>query len=133
MRSFVHRWLVTDWQLKLAGLAIALILYVYVRSEERVSFTLQVPLELRNPPRAMRFAAPPLRALEVRLEARLDRISSLEPGSVKAVVDLAGVQGLNASIRLTPNHIRRPPGVEVRSILPGVLVLTFKPVKNRRR
>lgn len=127
------RWMLADWQLKLAGLGIALVLYIYVHSEERLSLMLRVPLELRNPPQAMKFASTPPTAVEVRLEAERAAISAIVPGSVRAIVDLAEVKGLSANITLGPEHIKRPPGVSVLSVSPSQLVLLFAPVGKKKR
>ncbi len=121
------RWIVADWQLKLGGLGIAVVLSIYVRSEERLNLSLRVPLELRNPPATMMYANTPPTAVDVRLEADRNQISSLTPGSVRAVVDLSGVTGLSANIVLEESHIKRPSGVAVLSISPAKLNLIFVP------
>ncbi len=123
-----RRWLIGNWQLKLFGLAVAVVLWTYVRSEQMLHLTLTVPLELRNPPRTMQFARRPPGSVEVRLVAQRDLIPHLKPRSVRAVVDLSKVRGRRLSITLTPRHIIRPDGVGVLNIDPSQLVFEFVPV-----
>ena len=125
------RWILGDWQLKMAGLAIALVLWAYVRTEQTMHLTLNVPLELRNPPRAMRFARRPPARIEVRLAAHRDIVSSLDPNKISAVVDLSNLKGKSSlTITLTRDNIRRPDGVEVLSIMPGLLTFKFEPAAS---
>lgn len=127
----IARWrrlLLSDWQLKLGGLATAAVLWAYVHQEQTLQLTLTIPLELRNPPRAMRYVRRPPATVEVRLVAPRDVIPRLEPRSVRAVVDLTGqVTGRHASVDLGPDHIVRPPGVAVAAVTPAQLVLDFVP------
>ena len=122
-----RRRVLSDWQLKAVGLSCAVGLWLYVHSEQRLQLTLRVPLELRNPPHAQRFARRPPSTIEVRLDADREVIPRLAPESVRAVVDLSGVTGKRVDITLTPDHILRPVGVGVLSIAPSQLVLEFEP------
>ena len=120
-----RRLILGDWRLKLLGFAIAGVLWVYVRSEQMLHLTLDIPLELHNPPGTLRLVRPPPRTVEVRLEAHRDVIPLLKPKTVRAVVDLAGVTDLKISIALSAAHIRRPAGVVVLDISPSQLRLEF--------
>ena len=123
----LRRWLTADWQLKLMGIAIAVVLWVYVHAEQSIQLTLSVPLEFRNPPRSMHLARRSPSSVEVRLEARREVIPLLVPKAVRAVVDLSRrVTGRRAEIALTPDHILRPAGVEVLAITPAQLELEFE-------
>ena len=127
------RALLSDWQLKLLGLAIAVVLWAYVHGLQSLQLTLSVPLEFRNVPRSVRFARRPPATVEIRLEARRDVIPRLLPKSVKAVVDLTRqVSGRYVTITLTPDHILRPAGVEVLGINPNQLMLEFEPAGRNR-
>ena len=122
-----RRWLTADWQLKIMGVLIAVVLWVYVHAEQSIQLTLSVPLEFRNPPRSMHLSRRSPATVEVRLEARRDVIPQLVPKSVRAVVDLTKrVAGRRAEIALTPDHILRPAGVEVLAITPAQLLLEFE-------
>lgn len=129
----IRRWLLGDWQLKLAGLLVALALWVYVRTEQMMQLTLNVPLELRNPPRAMQVVGKVPARVEVRLTARRDVVSELDSGSVRAVVDLAEVQGTGGVIVLEAGHIERPRGVGVLNIVPRQIEVKMAKVPARRR
>lgn len=127
------RALLSDWQLKLLGFTIAVVLWAYVHSLQSLQLTLSVPLEFRNAPRSVKFARRPPATVEVRLEVRRDVISRLVPKSVKAVVDLTRqVNGRYVTIPLTPDHILRPAGVEVMGINPNQLTLEFEPAGRHR-
>ncbi len=94
--------------------------------------TLNVPLELRNPPQAMQLTRKPPSRIEVRFAAHRDLISSLEPRTVRAVVDLTDVKSSNVSITLTPEHIVRPEGILVLNIKPSQLILDFVSSKHSK-
>ena len=44
MNMRIRRWILGDWQLKLVGLIIALVLWAYVRTGQMMHLTLNVPL-----------------------------------------------------------------------------------------
>ncbi len=123
----ILRWLVADWPLRLLGLGIAVMLWVFVHGDQTTQLTLSVPLEFRNPPRTLRLGRRTPATVEVRLEARRELIPQLLPRSVRAVVDLARkVSGRHAEIALTPESILRPDGVTVLEISPATLALDFE-------
>ena len=126
MTAFL-RWLVADWPLRLLGLGIAVMLWVFVHGDQTTQLTLSVPLEFRNPPHALRLVRRTPATVEVRLAARRELIPQLLPRSVRAVVDLARkVNGRHAEITLTPESILRPDGVTVLEISPDTLALDFE-------
>ena len=126
------RWLLSDWQIKLLGVAIAVALWAYVNGRQTLTITLSVPLEFRNMPRASRLARRPPGSVEVRLEARWDMVQRMTPRTVKAVVDMTKlVTGRYVTVPLTSDHILRPAGVEVLSINPSKLLLEFDSVGRR--
>jgi hypothetical protein len=117
-----------DWQLKLLGLVIAAGLWIYVHGEQGIQLTYSVPLELRNTPHSQKFSRQPPATVEVLLDVRREQLSKLNPGALRAVVDLAAIKGRRVELTLTPDHILRPDGVRVLSIAPSQLVLEFESV-----
>jgi hypothetical protein len=128
-----RRWLFSDWRLKATALALATVIWAGVKAGTWVQVTIDVPLELRNRPRATAFAKRPPATIRVRLEAPGEVLKRLTPDNLAVVVDLEGrVKGpaRRLELALTVDDVTKPEGVRVLEVSPSTLVLEFEPARR---
>lgn len=126
---FPASWL-SDWPIKLGAVAIAVVLWAWVRNEATMVMVMNVPLELKSPPVTMRLVRRPPTSVLVRLQVPRDVASLVSSGSVVVVADLSVARGRRVSISLTADDVRRPAGVNILDITPSQLDLEFEPRKD---
>ncbi len=117
-----------DWQMRLAALVAAVVLWAYIRQEQTMVITLNVPLEFRSMPQTMRLVRRPPQAVEVKFQVHRSAMASLSPESVRIVADLSHHRGRRISIPLKPDDVIRPEGATVLDITPSLLMMEFEPV-----
>lgn len=114
-----------DLGLKLAALASSVLLWITV-SGQQVQRNILVQLQFRNLPASLELTGDTPRIADVRVRGAAGLISQLEPGQVVATVDLTGVRPGVRVFPLTRDQISVPLGVEVLSVDPPSISLTFE-------
>lgn len=122
-------WL-ADWPMKLGAVAIALVMWAWVRNEATMVVTMNVPLEIMSPPQTMRMVRRPPASLLVRMQVPRNVAPLVSTESVAVVADLSGVRGRKVSISLTADDVRRPAGVNILDITPSQVELEFEPRRD---
>lgn len=112
--------------LKLASLALAMLLWFVIAAERTSEMGLRVPVELQNFPKDLELTGDPVDSVEVRLRASPGVMQQLGPSEVSAQIDLAGVGEGERIVHLTPDSIRVPFGVSVVRINPAILTLDLE-------
>lgn len=116
----VRNLLFDNWGIKLVSLALSLSLWLYVTSKGKTEMTLTVPLELRNIPQNMAIVGNVTGALEVRVQGRERALRDIMTGEkVAGVLDLSLARFGENSMRISPDDIRRPPGVTIMHLSPA--------------
>jgi YbbR domain-containing protein len=115
-----------NFVLKIASLALAVLLWYVIAGEKTSERGLSVPVELQNFPSDLELTGDPVNTVEVRLRASPGVIQNLGPGDVSAVIDLAGVQEGERRVHLKAESIRVPFGVRVVKVNPSILTLHFE-------
>jgi YbbR domain-containing protein len=116
----------SDTALKLASLALAVGLWFAIAGKPTAERGLAVPVELRNVPRDLELTGDPVNTVDVRVRASPGLINSLDPGSIRATIDLAGAQEGERIVQLTPEQIQAPQGFRVVKITPSILTLNLE-------
>ena len=115
-----------DTALKLASLALAVGLWFVIAGKPTAERGLAVPVELRNVPRDLELTGDPVNTVDVRVRASPGLINSLDPGAIRATIDLAGALEGERIVQLSPEQIQAPQGFRVVKIAPSLLTLNLE-------
>ena len=121
-----------DWPVRLASLALAAGLWFVIAGRQTAERGLPVPLELRNVPRDLELTGDPVNSVDVRLRASPGLIDSLDPGKVRATIDLAGAREGEMIVQLAPDQVHVPFGFRVVKITPSILTLNLEATHRKR-
>ncbi|MFQ5701501.1 MAG: YbbR-like domain-containing protein [Acidobacteriota bacterium] len=116
-------WLRDNLALKIGSLILAILLWMYLRSEAQTVQVFQVPLELADLPSDLTFVGDLPESVTVRVRASESTAQSLSPGRFQARVKLSGARPGELTIPLTPDIVGRPFGVEILRVDPPSLKL----------
>jgi YbbR domain-containing protein len=120
-----------DATLKLASLALAVGLWFAIAGKQTAERGIAVPVELRNVPRDLELTGEAVNTVDVRVRASPGLINSLDPGAIRATIDLAGAEEGERIVQLSPDQIRAPQGFRVVKITPSLLTLNLE--RTRRK
>jgi len=121
-----------DAALKLVSLALAVGLWFAIAGKPTAERGLAVPVELRNVPRDLELTGDPVNTVDVRVRASPGLINSLDPGAIRATIDLAGAQEGERIVQLSPAQIQAPQGFRVVKITPSLLTLNLERTVRKR-
>jgi YbbR domain-containing protein len=115
-----------DAALKLVSVALAVGLWFVIAGKPTAERGLAVPVELRNVPRDLELTGDPVNTVDVRVRASPGLINSLDPGAIRATIDLAGALEGERIVQLGPDQIQAPQGFRVVKITPSLLTLNLE-------
>lgn len=119
--------------LRIFSLASAVGLWFFVNvGQKPAEWPFQVPVEFRNIPPDIMIVNPPGDQVEVRLMGPPAVLSTVEPASLRIVLDLEGARPGNSTFRLGPDYFNPPRGVRVTRVTPSVITLRFDSVAVRQ-
>jgi uncharacterized protein (TIGR00159 family) len=118
--------LTSNWRLKLLSVASAVFLWFVIVGPQRSEVGMSVPIQYTNLPPVMEITGQWMDRIDVRLRGSEAGLANLNPGSVRAVVDLSNVlPGLNY-FRISEKNLLVPPGIRIAQIRPSDLHLTIE-------
>lgn len=124
-RSLASRF-TSNWRLKMFSLGTAIFLWFLIVGPQRSEIGVSVPIQYTNLPGSTEIIGPWMDRIDVRIKGSASGLENLNPGSVRAVVDLSKVMpGLNF-FRLTPSNLQVPPGITIAQIRPSDLQLNIE-------
>ena len=112
--------------LRVASLALAVVLWVIIAGRDTAERGLTVPVEMRNVPSDLEMTGDTVNSVTVRLRASPGLIESLDPSQVLAPIDLEGKEEGEHIFQLTPDQIRVPFGFRVVKVTPSLLTLNLE-------
>jgi len=124
MDTWAKRVFVKNFPMKLVSLLLAVGLWLAVARDPIAEIEIRVPIEL-NLPESIVIDSGSFTQAQVWLRGPERLIHRLEPGDVRAVVDLGNVQPGERTFDLTARNIRVPSEVHVEQVIPGQFHLTF--------
>jgi YbbR domain-containing protein len=128
----IRKLLVENWGIKLVSLGLSLSLWLYVTSKGKTEMTLSVPLELRNIPQNMAIVGNVTGSLDVRVQGRERALRDIMTGEkVAGVLDLSFVTIGENIVRISPDDIRRPPGVTIMHLSPAEINVKLEPLVRK--
>jgi YbbR domain-containing protein len=124
--------LLDNWGIKLVSLGLSVTLWFYVTSKGKTEMTLTVPIELRNIPQNMAVVGDVTGALEVRIQGRERALRDIIKGEkVASVLDLSLAKVGENLVRISPDDIRRPPGVTIMHLSPAEIGVKLEPLVRK--
>jgi len=126
-RTVVPSWLTDHWQLKLLSLGFAILLWVFVASEEKVETVMSVPVEFVRIPPGLEIAGGDGDSVDVRIQGLRTLLTRLGGRELRVTVDLREAGPGETTVRLTPAEVRAPQGIQVLRVTPSRLRLRLQP------
>jgi YbbR domain-containing protein len=117
MRSLAGR-LVEHWQLKLLSLVFATGLWAFVLVEDKGQAVYTVPLDVANVPSGLEVTAVGVEAVVVRVQGLRHVLDRLDERELRAQVDLRGARAGDLVLRIRPEDVTVPRGLEVVRVTP---------------
>ena len=108
-----------DWQLKILSLLLAVGLWFFVASAERIEIALAVPIEYVGLEGPLTLNGPRRESVDVQLQATRWAAEHVSPGTVRVRVDVSGLREGDNLVHLLPDNVRTPIGVRVTRVTPA--------------
>jgi YbbR domain-containing protein len=115
-----------DTPLRIASLVLAVGLWFGIAGRQTAERGIVVPVELRNVPRDLELTGDAVNTVDVRVRASPGLVNSLQPGAVRATIDLAGAHEGERIVQLSSDEIEAPQGFRVVKITPSLLTLNLE-------
>jgi YbbR domain-containing protein len=128
----VKRLLSGDNLLRVASLALAVVLWIAIAGGESVERGLTVPVELRNFPSDLEMTGDLVNSVDVRLRASPGLVESLDTSQVLVRIDLEGAEEGEQIIQLTPEDIEVPFGFRIVKITPSFLTFNLERALSKK-
>jgi YbbR domain-containing protein len=123
--SFFRRVFVHHAGYKLISLLAAAVLWFAVACSPVTEIEMRVPIEFHNLPDNLEIDSASFTEAQIRVRGPARVIQRLQPGDVRAEIDLANVQPGGRTFDLTGRHVYVPLDLEVVQIIPGQFHLSF--------
>jgi YbbR domain-containing protein len=128
----VKQFFTSDWSLKLFSLALGLVIFFAVRTEQQVTTTVALRLVLREPTGLINTSDTPPE-ITVRLAGASGAIRSLAPQQLGPItLDLTSFERGTSTVRIREEQLALPPDLEIVSISPSAINVRLE-AKERRR
>jgi YbbR domain-containing protein len=131
MASWWRRLFLHNLGVKLVSLLLAMGLWLAVARDPIAEVEMHVPIEFRNLPDQMEIDSASFTEAQVRVRGPERVIHRLEPGDVRAEVDLRDVKPGERTFDLTARHMHVPQDLDVVQIIPGQFHLSFDSRETR--
>ncbi len=135
-KKTIHSGILSDLKsnLHIKGLALltSIFLWLLVVGPQRSELGISIPLQYTNLPADMEITGKWMERIDVRLRGSEAGLANLNPGSVRAVVNLANVAtGVNY-FRINAKNVQVPPGITISEIRPSDLHLNIETASVRK-
>lgn len=125
MASLFHRVFIENFGLKLGSLLLAAGLWFVVARDPIAEIETRVPIEFRNLPENLEIDSASFTQAQVRVRGPERLIHRLQPGDIRAQVDLASVRPGERTFDLTARQVHTPQDLDVVQIIPSQFQLSF--------
>jgi YbbR domain-containing protein len=128
----VKELLLNNLPVKLLSLFFAVVLWVVVIGEKQAQVQLQIPLEVVNIPSGSIVATDIPSKISIQVQGPRTILMTLGSRGIKKVVDLKGIDVGWSTIRILPDSIPMPRGVEVVAVSPSSFEIKLEPLVEKR-
>jgi hypothetical protein len=116
---------------KIISFILVCVLWVFIGGQPKAEIWLTIPLEYRNMPPNMEIVGEMVNRVEVGIRGPKSMISDVSSDQLRAHADLSqATSGLNY-IRLAPENVRAPIGMEVTKVSPSSVRIRVEETKSR--
>lgn len=119
-------WMRSDPSLRIASLILAVLIWMYVRGEEKPVQVFSVPLEIEGIPGNLAIGGETPDIIAVRVRAPEATLKNLSPGRFQARIRLSDAKPGDLTIPLASSDVRAPIGVEVLQVEPRNVTLRLE-------
>ena len=119
-------WMRSDASLRIGSLILAVLIWMYVRGEEKPVQVFTVPLEIEGIPSDLAMAGETADSVAVRVRAPDATLKNLAPGRFQARIHLSDARPGDLIIPLTGGDVKAPIGVEVLQVEPRSVALRLE-------
>ncbi len=130
LRKVVKEKLLSDWRYKLAAVAAAMVVWIYVVGQQSMQAVFRVPVYFQNLPVSMEMVSQKLETVQVTISGRRDRILSLKERQIWVSIDLTGMHAGRNSYKINRNDVVVPAGIEVKDFTPKKIKIILKTVQK---
>ncbi len=124
------KFLTAHWQLKLLSFLVAILLWAFVVGGEKSEMQLTAPIEFQGIPRGLELGADSPESVNVQLRGLRAQLVRLRSEALRAQVPLAGARPGEAWIRVLPEHVQVPAGVQVVRLAPSRFRVVLETVES---
>jgi len=117
--------------LRVASLLLAVGLWFGIAGRQTAERGLVVPVELRNVPRDLELTGDAVNTVDVRVRASPGLINSLQPGAIRAAIDLVGAHEGERIVQLAQDQIEAPQGFRIVKVTPSLLTLNLERTQRK--
>ncbi len=125
-------WLTNNLGLKLVSVSLALLIWIFVRVEEKGEVVIRMPVRFTNVPEQLVIVGDPVPEIQVVVEGPRTQLAQVEPGVLPYSIDLAEVDPGTHEFRIDPREISLPLSVHVVRILPSIIETTLEQARTYR-
>ena len=113
------RAILAHWQLKLLALLLAVGLWLFVGSAQRTEMALALPIEYVGLEGPLTLDGPRRDMVDVQLQASRWAAERVSPATVRVPIDVSRLHEGDNVVRLLPENVQVPVGVQVTRVSPG--------------
>lgn len=117
--------LTAQWELKVLSVAFALLLWIFVISEDKLEAVFAVPIDLTDRPAGLEVTSLGVEVVVVRVEGFRSVVGRLRDEHLRAEVSLREAQPGRFVARILPSNIVAPRGVRVVEVTPSQVRATL--------
>jgi diadenylate cyclase len=122
----------SNWRLKFLSIITSVFLWFVVVGPQRSEVGMTVPIQYTNLPVSMETTGKWMDRIDVRIKGSESGLANLNPGSIRAIVDLSTVlPGLNF-FRITKKNLQVPPGITISQISPSDLRFNVEAASSKK-
>ncbi|MFY9680631.1 MAG: CdaR family protein [Candidatus Sulfotelmatobacter sp.] len=126
MMSFLRRWVLHNFWLKVLSLVLATGLWLAIApDQEPAEVALQVPIEFQHVPPHLEISSMTIPEAEIRVRGPERLIRELRPGDIHAEIELGDAKPGERTFDLTAQQIRLSRDLHVVQVVPGQVHLSF--------
>jgi len=120
--------LFNDLPLKSFFLLLACLLWIFIIGIQRGETSFNVPIEYYSIPQNLQIVSEPPREIHVRLKGSHKLLSSIEPGSIRAQINLSNAHSGTNQLSLSEKNINVPPGISTTNFYPRTIIVQLSPI-----
>lgn len=125
-------WLTENFWLKGLSFLIAFVLWVFVRVEEKAELVMRLPVQYTDVPEELVIVGDPVPEIQLVVDGPRTLLTQANQNVRPYTVSLEGAEEGSQQVRIRPEKIDLPRGVEVVRVLPSLIETSLAPAMRKR-